>query len=751
MKAILALLFVFGVTASDDPCAIHPNCQECVSDHPHFCGWCSTPVVYKNGGPQGNHCGTLDGTHPYACYGVFSTEDCIRGYKCNVQNGICELTDAGSGLPYDACAKNCSAVIPSASPSPSPPPLYKCDQTNPKNWTCVPARPGEGASLEVCKQNCDPTKPTPSPASSSTAQIFKCNTTTKECYPVPPGTAGGASNLLCSQECKASTSPQPNEKFVCNTTNFECVKTSSNGTVFQQCEQLCQKRYYCDQTDALNPTCKLVGASQPGLPLPDCLDSCKAHNSTPSDLKGVWRGLQIGKDYKAGEWDFNFLETSVIASFAGTSMRGDVSFTGRSPNVVLTIHVVESSLSGIHPGDSLVMIYSFDGAAPEVRYLSLASSQPNGQPPKDFADAKSGSFFDWTLWECQPLTGCHFNQNKFVRAPVKIAVQSHVEANPDPCSTEGTCTECLAHKFCGWCSVPVVYKDGTQGAQCAGYGNATRNQFECHGVFRTDDCNDYLCIEPQGICTKVPLGGGEDHDTCMKDCKVLIPSQNLVSPTGPPASMPSPSVAPVYACELSNYTCFQTAPGTGSSLEVCIQSCHKATTPTQITPVPISPASPKPTAKVYKCDFTNYSCIVAQPGEAGAGSREICLNNCKRPSPRPVPIVGNKLRGLQVDNKYVQGEYDVSVDLYGGYKLSLNGTEITSGTLSLGTKIGTVVVSTKSGKYYTGYYTQSVGRDVTHTLIAFGSSSSDVPSGWDAPWIHGGSEGSVWVWIEDHA
>jgi len=484
------------------------------------------------------------------------------------------------------------------------------------------------------------------------------------------------------------------------------------------------------------------------------LDSCKAHNVTPSDLKGLWRGLQIGASEKSGEWDVNFMETSVIISFEESSLRGDVSYTGRAPDVLLSVHVVESSLSGIHPGDTLNMIYDFDGAAPEVRYLSLASGQPNQEAPKSFTDAKTGNFFDWTLWECQPLTGCVFRANKFVRSTPKVQT-AQVQVN-DPCSIEGTCTQCLAHKFCGWCSVAVVYKDGTPGTNCAGFGNASRNQFECHGVFRTDDCNDYLCVEPQGECVKVPLGGGNDKATCMTECKPVSPSPIIPSgspaPYPSPSSSPSPSPAPTYLCELSNFTCYQTVPGMGTSLEICKQSCHKATTPSPVSPVsPVNPSSSPVIAKTYLCHTNNYTCERAEPGTGT--SKEICLENCKRPptptqpSPKPIPIVGT-LRGLQVDNKYYQGEFDLKIDATGQFTLTLNSSVVTTGSISLGEKLGTVVVETKSKKLV-GYYTQSHGRDVTHTLISFGKDESDVPSGWDAPWIKGGADGNVWVWIQE--
>eukprot|EP01012_Entosiphon_sulcatum_P029632 TRINITY_DN361_c0_g3_i1.p1 TRINITY_DN361_c0_g3~~TRINITY_DN361_c0_g3_i1.p1 ORF type:complete len:113 (+),score=7.20 TRINITY_DN361_c0_g3_i1:30-341(+) len=101
---MILLLLVSVVFAAPDPCNVNTDCQTCLSAH--LCGWCSTLVVYRDGSP-GAHCTSLDGSHPFACYGVFSTEDCIRGYSCNATAHVCSLGQPGQGLPYESCEALC--------------------------------------------------------------------------------------------------------------------------------------------------------------------------------------------------------------------------------------------------------------------------------------------------------------------------------------------------------------------------------------------------------------------------------------------------------------------------------------------------------------------------------------------------------------------------------------------------------------------------------------------------------------------
>jgi len=56
----------------------------------------------------------------------------------------------------------------------------------------------------------------------------------------------------------------------------------------------------------------------------------------------------------------------------------------------------------------------------------------------------------------------------------------------DQCFPYKTCETCIAEKFCGWCSTPVV---GGNGAQCAGFSPDNKTSpFICYGTYQTTTC-----------------------------------------------------------------------------------------------------------------------------------------------------------------------------------------------------------------------------------------------------------------------
>jgi hypothetical protein len=105
-------------------------------------------------------------------------------------------------------------------------------------------------------------------------------------------------------------------------------------------------------------------------------------------------------------------------------------------------------------------------------------------------------------------------------AAVPVDVCNHYATN---------CSFCVAHAGCGWCSTPVVYKDGRPGSRCAGTRNAD-NQFQCAGTFRTESCPiGYLCNTATQQCSVgVPGEGIPSKQACEQECKVA---------PGPPGGM----------------------------------------------------------------------------------------------------------------------------------------------------------------------------------------------------------------------
>jgi len=110
----------------------------------------------------------------------------------------------------------------------------------------------------------------------------------------------------------------------------------------------------------------------------------------------------------------------------------------------------------------------------------------------------------------------------------------------DPCMVYPDCHTCIAApEQCGWCSVPVLYYNGTVvGKQCAGVNSTVSSTINCTGSFSTQDCNfvttttsdttgqstagppsnNYICDPVNYTCTQSQNGGGTSKDTCEAQC-----------------------------------------------------------------------------------------------------------------------------------------------------------------------------------------------------------------------------------------
>lgn len=162
--------------AIDDPCNVNPDCNTCIKQQ--YCGWCSTPVVYRDGS-TGAHCAgfSVNGSaNPFVCHGVYSTVACVPGYVCG-PNQYCVETDPGSGSTKDECDKTCQHTGIT----------YTCDKTSGK---CVIAPAGSGGSLDDCQKKCTPPPVPIAPATPSAPNAPAQNSPNSPPVPfaVVPGT-----------------------------------------------------------------------------------------------------------------------------------------------------------------------------------------------------------------------------------------------------------------------------------------------------------------------------------------------------------------------------------------------------------------------------------------------------------------------------------------------------------------------------------------------------------------------------------
>lgn len=258
-----------------------------------------------------------------------------------------------------------------------------------------------------------------------------------------------------------------------------------------------------------------------------------------------------------------------------------------------------------------------------------------------------------------------------------VAIAAAQTPAPDPCAQYPTCQICVAQPLCGWCSVPVTYPGphGTNitGAQCAGFNPSGPDPFDCPAIYSTETCTaGYVCNEESFTCQLGAPGTGLPLDQCQQNCtnngqvylcnlttkkcnqvpqgtpgsaSLEVCEASCAHPTAHPSS-PNPAPQPkLYSCNYTTGTCDPAPAGKGSSLEVCEQTCSKNN------------------GTQYMCNQFTHQCVALPPSVKGESLQQ-CQQQCNpQPTPNPPPNFPTGLwRGIQIDNAYQIGEFDLFVN-----------------------------------------------------------------------------------------
>lgn len=629
LQYVLLLLAAVGVAMGDE-CAPYMDCQSCVMHS--LCGWCSVPVVYADGS-EGPQCAGFspNGSTPFVCKAIYSTAICQRGYMCNPVSGQCMQTDPGKGIPIAQCQAYCRKVTddPTAPTGPTDHPtsdeVYGCDvptrtchkvppgtpgsaskevcelQCNPSapqdvyecdraTLTCRKTTPGHGTSLIICQQMCTNTTNSIPPVTDT----YDCNHTTLQCYKTTPG--HGASLEVCRMQCNnvTVTPPPPADVFDCDRNTGECYKTTpGHGTSLEVCKLQCKKetghptpsptqKYTCDPEQW-----KCIPASE-GVSYPTCMQVCNGTTPAPTIpptpgpppmYLGIWRGIEIQHGYPILEYDIYINNSWVV--FKRVSQSHTISFAGvpfhipDSPDLEMWVEIK----TGEGAGKTLRTIGEIGAArGPQTSFGTMALGVPGGDTPASIKEAMTdGTSIVLALAHCIPgNVYCVFTMPETLKRILEPNLVVSANAKRIAARTNDRCAQwaqacsvCISHEYCGWCSVPVQYVDGTQGTQCAGFqGNETR--FVCPGRYSTLACEVGYQCNAQLKCIPTVPGDGMPLSTCAQICR----------PTPSP-----PPVPKLYKCDLVTHQCSPCTemPCPGSMpLEQCAQLCpnpHPGPTP----------------------------------------------------------------------------------------------------------------------------------------------------------------------------
>lgn len=623
--ATVALAAAVASAGATDPCEQYKSCQTCVSHS--LCGWCSEPVIYP-GNVTGGQCAGFnpDGPNPFACNGIFSTEQCFAGYVCDEVDFECKLGQPGSGNTLQKCEENCTNHGQ----------IYLCNHTSKKCYEVPRGTPG-GTSLAVCDASCAHPSPHPAPPPSPhpTTLLYACNTSSGTCDPAPAGK--GESKSVCEQECTKVN----NTEYMCNSFLKKCVKLPKGipgGETLKKCEATCTPH------------------PKPGPP--------------PALLGGFFRGIQIQTGYKTGTFNMQVNE-SVVTIVELQKGRVTKRETGTPSHVEGDAIVMYITLtSGPDSGKVIKTLTVFGTPGPETKYAAIALSSPGGDAPTGIKAAMTAPG-----QQVMAVAECLTPECKFtlpVQSSIRKHRRMHRQASPsDRCAAfDASCSDCVSHEYCGWCSVNVTYKDGSKGTQCAGFNspNGSSPAFVCNGRYSTFNCT-------QG-----------------------------------------------YECDHKTLQCKATTPGNGMPLAECKQFCHATPPPTPPQHMALCNLT---THQCHPCPNNASNCPGALPKDA-------CEAACTHHKKGPHANIIGRWRGIYIQNGYKRVESELVFDNVTAHFYISNVLQFSANVTSLGADvmIFDIISGSKKGFKFSALYQlapQVEGIYETMTMAA-GALAGSTPS-----------------------
>merc|ERR1711907_38998 len=453
---------------------------------------------------------------------------------------------------------------------------------------------------------------------------YTCDADKGQCVQAPEGKGDTKAN------CEKSCHKKPTGLSKCDVKNSQCLPCTDYCNNDSQCPGS-----YCQGGLCHGSTCQQNST---------CADTCSA--DTPDILLGVWRGIQIQKDFGEGEYDMKFQSKKdgpqiMFRAAAGAISSGNVMSDAASGGRDLTLEFTAGPLKG----STLKGGYDAWEPSPETEQMAFFFGSPNDDKPSDIHRAMNGTGSTvYVLSRCgHGAVNCDFSS--VFGEPM---VFSSVDLIHDPCNPHGDCSSCIgdASKLCGWCSEKVVYSDGTPGAQCAGFDKTgTPLGWQCSGVFSKDSCQDYGCDWTDIKNPKcMPGKGSQTKEDCATACK-------------PPEAMFTCDAGSktCKACDMKYCTSDKQCPGSYCNIHGAGPwSCHDAPAGCmdQAACNGLKAHNCSTVEEMALCDSYAGQCRTVPHGTPNATTKYECEHNCVAAKPT------GTYRGVSINAKFVRGEYD---------------------------------------------------------------------------------------------
>lgn len=401
-------------------------------------------------------------------------------------------------------------------------------------------------------------------------QGYTCNQTKGQCELAAPGQGDTKDN--CERSCNPPSPAPSHDTYTCNVTTFTC-EIDPSGQSKETCSGACS-------------------------------------NSTPAELVGLWRGLNVQFNFTVGEWVMNYTATGVTWGPIGAPRTYKAHVATIAPQQARLSLTAPAAMAGTVRYAS----FSTPGwpTGPESRSVSLALQTPSTHqlPPFNVDAAMGKPDFDvfvmhgcnsWVGDECNfapaftapppppitaaPLAAAPLSAVNDMASFIRMLTQSNVKGSgDDACSVHSECGECIADplKVCGWCDGIITFGDGsTCGEDGKGCCGGASSFSRCNVVYRKECpvvCDWTNWTAP--FCREATTPEHTDKKVQkFQDCAQVKKWKACEAPTPKPPTPPKPPPPPVlpkkYTCDAVSFTCKEDATaGHYNSSKECDKACY---------------------------------------------------------------------------------------------------------------------------------------------------------------------------------